>query len=183
MAKRADIPCAGGCGRMLWRGPGSLPPGEATCRDCRRVAKDAPEASAGLPAVPPEWIPPEHGLADRGRRLYREFTADGPLTGGERVLLEEACRLTDRLDQLDDFLRGHEGAWMRFHARNEDGSIVEVVVDKALAEARQQASTLKALIVELRASRAGKKEEPKPEATRRDELAKRREERRRAAGL
>jgi sRNA-binding protein len=72
---------------------------------------------------------------------------------------------------------------MRFHARNEDGSIVEVVVDKALGEARQQASTLKALVAELRASRAGKKEEPKPEATRRDELAKRREERRRAAGL
>ncbi len=31
-----DLPCAG-CGKMLWRGPGSLPAGEATCNSCRRA--------------------------------------------------------------------------------------------------------------------------------------------------
>jgi hypothetical protein len=181
MARKPDTPCSA-CGKMLWSGSNSAPPDKRLCRNCKH---GDPKPDVDPQPVPelPAWIPPEHGLGERGRRLYREFTADGPLTGGERVLLEEACRIADRCDQLDGFLRGHEGAWMRFHARNDDGSIVEVVVDKAFSEARQQASTLKALLVELRASRAGKKDEPKPEATRRDELAKRREDRRRAAGL
>jgi hypothetical protein len=168
MAKKPDTPCSG-CGKMLWTGPRSNPEGERLCQACRK-------------AGPPPPVDQER-FGDRGRRLYREFTAEGRPGPLERVLLEEACRIADRCDQLDGFLRGHEGAWMRFHARNDDGSIVEVVVDKALGEARQQASTLKALVAELRASRAGKKEEPKQEASRRDELAKRREERRRAAGL
>jgi hypothetical protein len=170
---------------MLWSGSNSASPEKRLCRGCIAGDRAAADALAPKPDPQPDlpaWIPPEQGLGERGQRLYREFTAEGPKLGpAERVLLEEACRIADRCDQLDDFLRGHEGAWMRFHSRNEDGSIVEVVVDKALGEARQQASTLKALIAELRASRAGKKEEPKPEASRRDELGKRREERRRRA--
>lgn len=34
MARHPDLPCSG-CGRLLWRGKGSLPGGEAQCRDCR----------------------------------------------------------------------------------------------------------------------------------------------------
>lgn len=34
MARNPDLPCSG-CGRLLWRGKGSLPGGEALCRDCR----------------------------------------------------------------------------------------------------------------------------------------------------
>lgn len=45
MAKHPDIPCAGGCGKLLWRGTGSLPPGQATCRGCR--------AQAASPPLPP----------------------------------------------------------------------------------------------------------------------------------
>ena len=88
-------------------------------------------------------------LGPSGRRLWRELSGDS-LAGGRRNLALEACRLSDRLDKLDDFLRGHEDTWMRFHSRNEDGSIVEVVVDKALAEARQQAVALKQIVAELR---------------------------------
>jgi hypothetical protein len=109
-------------------------------------------------------------------------TAEGTLSPTERVLLEEACRIVDRCDRLDAFLRGREEAWLTFRDRNDDGSVVEVVVDKALSESRQQTLALKALVAELRASR-GKAAEPKPEASRRDELAKRREERRKAQGL
>lgn len=38
MARKPDVPCAG-CGKLLWSGGrGCLPPGERTCRACRRVA-------------------------------------------------------------------------------------------------------------------------------------------------
>lgn len=168
------MPCAG-CGKLLWSKPRSLPAGQRMCRDCRQPAPeiDLPVMEPALPV----WVPGS-GLGSRGRALWREMNG-ATLDVARRVLLEEACRLADRCDQLDDFLRGREDAWMRFHARNEDGSIVEVVVDRALTEARQQAATLRGLLAELRV----KDQAPKSEASRRDELAQRRAERRRAAGL
>lgn len=33
------MPCAAGCGRLLWRGSTSLPEGRATCRPCRAAAE------------------------------------------------------------------------------------------------------------------------------------------------
>lgn len=69
-----------------------------------------------------------------------------------RTLLEEACRLADRLDRLDATLTG-EDAWLHFQA-NDDGSEVTVIVDKALAEARQQAVALKQIVSEFRQSTA-----------------------------
>lgn len=35
MARRPDVVCAGGCGKRMWKGSGSLTPGKATCRPCR----------------------------------------------------------------------------------------------------------------------------------------------------
>jgi endogenous inhibitor of DNA gyrase (YacG/DUF329 family) len=35
MPRKPDVPCAS-CGRLLWRGRTSLPPGQATCHPCRR---------------------------------------------------------------------------------------------------------------------------------------------------
>lgn len=106
--------------------------------------------------------PDEPELGTRGRRLWRQVTADGPeLQPGERVLLEETCRAADRLDQLDRILRGDEDAWMRLHSRNEDGSIVQVVLNNALAEARQQQTTLARLLAELRQTRAVPAGKPK----------------------
>ncbi|MGA4726283.1 hypothetical protein ACPB67_02585 [Micromonospora taraxaci] len=95
-------------------------------------------------------------LSERGRRLWQQLADEGPeLKPAERVLAEEACRTTDRLDVLDRILRGDEDAWMRLHSANEDGSIVKVVLNNALAEARQQQVALKALLAELRTSRQG----------------------------
>lgn len=34
MARHPDTPCSG-CGKMLWRGKGSLPGGDRQCQDCR----------------------------------------------------------------------------------------------------------------------------------------------------
>jgi 5-methylcytosine-specific restriction endonuclease McrA len=36
MVRRADVPCAGGCGRLCWRSADGTP---ATCRDCRARAR------------------------------------------------------------------------------------------------------------------------------------------------
>jgi hypothetical protein len=40
MSRLPNIPCAGGCGKLMYSGRGSLPAGIATCRQCR--AKTAP---------------------------------------------------------------------------------------------------------------------------------------------
>jgi len=122
------------------------------------------------------------GFGPRGARLWRDTTADPALSLSpvELVLLEEACRLADRLDRLDDFLCGRQDAWLRFHARNEDGSVVRVVVDRALSEARQQADTLRGIIADL-SRKQGAKVTEEPEASGSDDLASRRADRRRAA--
>lgn len=41
MPRRPEVPCAGLCGRKIWAGTGSLPPGEAMCRACRRVRRES----------------------------------------------------------------------------------------------------------------------------------------------
>lgn len=91
-------------------------------------------------------------LRVRGRRLWAELTVDNP-GPAEVVLIEEACRLADRLDKLDAILGGRDKAWITL-ASSDDGAVAEVVVDKALSEARQQQIALKQLLAELRASRA-----------------------------
>jgi len=88
------------------------------------------------------------GLGARGRKLWRELTADEP-GPAERLLIEEACRIADRLDKLDAQLRGDAEAWLRFVV-DDTGAEVTITIDRALAEARQQAVALKALLAELR---------------------------------
>lgn len=84
----------------------------------------------------------------RGRWLWQEMSGD-KLAAGKRVLLEEACRIADRLDRLDAQIGGDADAWFRFSV-DESGSEVTVIVDKVLSEARQQAVALKQLVSELR---------------------------------
>lgn len=98
-------------------------------------------------------------LGKRGRRLWDALTADTP-DPAQLVLIEEACRIADRLDRLDAQLRGDEDAWLRFIV-NDDGSEVTVVIDRALSEARQQAVALKQLFAELRQSQVAAKPVPK----------------------
>ncbi len=111
------------------------------------VTPDVTQAVTSRPARDPD-------LGTRGRRLWQQVANEGELKPGDRVLLEEACRTADRLDVLDRILRGDDDAWMRLHSANEDGSIVKVVLNNALAEARQQQVALKQLLAELRQSRA-----------------------------
>lgn len=48
MPRRKDVPCAGNCGALIWRGKGCLPPGQATCQPCRRAGR-GPSGDAFLP--------------------------------------------------------------------------------------------------------------------------------------
>lgn len=89
------------------------------------------------------------GLATRGRRLW---VALHDKVDGERglVLLEEACRIADRLDKLDALLKGDADVWCRLVVDiNGDGSVYELRVSSALIEARQQANTLRQLVASL----------------------------------
>jgi hypothetical protein len=87
-------------------------------------------------------------LGPRGERLYGAYSA---LVDGERglVLLEEACRIADRLDRLDAVLRGDVDSWCRLVLDVRGGESYEVRIDSALTEARQQASVLRQLIASL----------------------------------
>lgn len=54
MARIRDVPCSGGCGKLIWRGNGCLPPGQSMCQPCRRarwqVPRDCAQCSKPLPA-------------------------------------------------------------------------------------------------------------------------------------
>lgn len=103
------------------------------------VTKRAPQAPPGLDA--------------RGLRLWRATTKLMDFNPAEMVILEEACRITDRLDKLDQILAGADEGWARLRLPSElAGETVQVtlVLDHALAEARMQATVVKQLLVALR---------------------------------
>lgn len=93
---------------------------------------------------------PSDGLS-RGETLWRDLAGDsmGPL---ERTLLEEACRIADRLDKLDRALQGRAVNWLKLVADSEDPTRLIVVIDRPLGEARQHALALKQLLADLRAA-------------------------------
>lgn len=87
------------------------------------------------------------GLGTRGTRLWREMTASGALTPAHLVLLEEACRLADRLDWLNTILL----RWVSpVNGDDEDDGPKPAEITGLLAESRQQATALRGLVAEIR---------------------------------
>lgn len=132
----------------------------------RRSARKCAQGHTECPPTCPErrWKPPQDTFGPRGRDLWRSQQPKGgepDLSAAERVLLEEACRLADRLDTLDQILRGDTMAWLRVSVP-EGSDVGTLIVDKALSEARQQQVALKTLLAELRQSRATRS--PRPDA-------------------
>ncbi|WP_337830577.1 hypothetical protein [Pseudonocardia sp. TMWB2A] len=81
----------------------------------------------------------------RARALWDDMHAGlGP---AHRILLDEACRLVDRLDRIDAVLNDRD--WFRLRVSEHD-DVARVTVDSALAEARQTVTTLKGVVTELR---------------------------------
>jgi hypothetical protein len=86
-------------------------------------------------------------LGAKGLRLWRSLHQR---VDGERglILLEEACRISDRLDKLNALLLGDADVWCRLlEDMRSDG--YELRIDSALVEARQQANTLRQLVASL----------------------------------
>lgn len=68
-----------------------------------------------------------------------------------RRLALEAARLADRLDKLDLLVRGDVDSWSYLTLKFEADEVAryELVINAAVAEARQNATVLKGLIVEV----------------------------------
>lgn len=89
------------------------------------------------------------GLSERGAALYAGLTKGQSVTAAQDVLAAEAARLADRLELLDGVLRGDEATWGRIRLpRGDDGDLI-LVIDGALAEARQQANALRSILATL----------------------------------
>ncbi|WP_326600522.1 hypothetical protein [Rhodococcus sp. PD04] len=104
MARKPDLPCAG-CGRLMWRGKGTLPPGQARCRDCRKAAaptaaktarrspaKGKSPAIAGSAALAPEPVVEPEPLEDPGPRP-RAGTLSAAVETDDRATILRALRL------------------------------------------------------------------------------------------
>lgn len=101
-----------------------------------------------------QGLTPPEGLEARGLRLWSALADEGLLAGPGVVLGEEACRLADRLEQLDRLLRQDVSAWAHLSELENHGYRAELVIDKAAAEARQTATTLAGLLRQLAPSPA-----------------------------
>lgn len=106
------------------------------------------------PPENPSPVSPPPELALGGQRLFQAVSDRGPIEPTTQVMLIEACRIVDRLDRLDGFLAGRE--FLRLRSMEGREGHVTIHVDRALAEAREQANTLRQLLLEIdRATRRG----------------------------
>jgi hypothetical protein len=82
-----------------------------------------------------------------------------------RVLIEEACRIADRMEALDRLLQGDAADWVELVEAKGDPDRLVVVIDSALSEARQHAMAYKQILAELRQGQKAKVGKPTPGAT------------------
>ena len=83
-----------------------------------------------------------------GQRLWDAITADHELDAQQEVQLTEACRMKDRLDKLDELLRGDVGAWATIE--DFDGKPSVLVISSALDKANATANVMKQLLAAMR---------------------------------
>lgn len=88
------------------------------------------------------------GLADGGRALWEAIDGDHELDASQLVQLTEACRAKDRLDKLDELLRGDVACWAEVTDYEDRPSVL--VINSALDKANTTANLLKQLLAALR---------------------------------
>jgi hypothetical protein len=79
-----------------------------------------------------------------GAALWADLHQDED-TADMTVLVQEACRITDRLDRLDSALKADN----LFDLVERSDGVLELKVDSALSEARQQANALRLLLNDI----------------------------------
>ncbi len=87
------------------------------------------------------------GLGSGGSELWSGVAKGGELDPVQLVNLLEACRQKDRLDKLDEMLRGDVTLWARLTHRTED---YELVIDRGFASALAAANQMKQHLAALR---------------------------------
>lgn len=91
------------------------------------------------------------GLGAGGRTLWRRITSAHELDAAQEVQLVEACRAKDRLDRLDELLRGDVDTWARLTVDvSSGGDVYELRITQALAQANTTANVMKQLLAALR---------------------------------
>ena len=106
---------------------------------------DEPEQNAK------EATPAPESLSVGGRTLWESIAELHDLDPSQLVQLEEACRAKDRLDKLDRALAGDAHLWMELTVDlNSDGTIYELRITNALAQANATANLMKQLLAALR---------------------------------
>lgn len=70
------------------------------------------------------------------------------MSAAEMVLLDEACRLLDRLDRFDELLAGDREAWASVKWPYE-GEPAELIVSSVLSEARAHTAELRQVLKAL----------------------------------
>ena len=89
------------------------------------------------------------GLSAGGRSLWKAITDAHNLDAQQLVQLEEACRAKDRLDKLDQLLRGDVDTWAEV-VEDREGTPVSLRIDSALQRANDTANLMKQLLAALR---------------------------------
>lgn len=88
------------------------------------------------------------GLGERGSKLWKQAVQTWQLSPAHLVLLEEACRITDRLDVLNAIILQGSA-----QVNSDEDELPDV--QGVLAETRQQAGALRMLIAEIRQGQVG----------------------------
>lgn len=113
-------------------------------------------------------------LDTRGVHLRSELRKQHGNDPAALTLIDEAGRITDRLDELDRILSRNPASWLDVLDTDSDGAPVKLIINAPLAEARQQALALKQIFTELRQMRAQANADPDEGGGEEDELAARR---------
>jgi hypothetical protein len=91
------------------------------------------------------------GLRAGGKALWKAIDDEHDLDATQLVQLEEACRAKDRLDQLDEILRGDSDTWMRLvRDIRAEAEVYELRMTQALTQANATANLMKQLLAALR---------------------------------
>lgn len=138
------------------------------------IAEAVHEAVNGVSAKSGESYP--NFLKTAGRDLWDEVTAEYSLNPASRVVLAEACRMTDRLDRFAAALSSKKTFWFELgDAENalEDG--VPVVVNNMIGEARQMTAGIRQALNSIGVLQAGEKKSKGNSIT--DELQRKRQQR------